>query len=433
MKFWSIVFLTFLSTGLFAEDTPLQRTIKTRETSLWLQMLNRGTSLNTHRGYLRDYDSRMDEAYRIDWLSYDYLMTDDYRFHQADRGLRDWVGSINTSRFFTNLDFKLPVALNENWEFKLEFHQLESYQAEHNILLATVGRDNLFDVGLGFYMQFTAQTIKEDLDLAFGARLKRENLKVDWQVAFLDFVNNAIHEGNGIKKNQLHHQRTYDGLPIATRLRVEWNFLETFKLEFNGAINAFEKSTIEFKDSLGDDFTREGSFGYAQILLEKRINENLTLGAFVELGFGSDQKEGSQNEDFDLDEFRGTYDVYALYRLNEKWHFEAEVKYIQYDLQSRGSTSEDIRDNQDWGAQFAVQFLYKWKTRWHWVGGFFVDRHVLTNVLDDYDLTETNLRAKWGIRYDNTKGFYFMFTNNIDFEDSIYSYGGSSGQIGYTW
>lgn len=429
-----LVFLVFsLNIELFSQETyVLSRTINSEEKSMWMQMINRGDALNDAKGFLRDYDSRMDEEYRMDLLSYDYLMSDDYLFHEAESGIRSWLGSINTSRFFTNLDIKIPVPISEKYELSLEFNREESYQADHNILFARFKMNELMGSPFSAYVEFTAQTVKEDLDLIFGGVFHKDRVHIDFQIALLDFLNDVIHEGDGIKENQQTYARLYDSFPLALRLRGEVVLLDNLRMEFGGAVNLLEESNINFKDSTGSDFDRKQQFGYFVGLIEWDWKDNLTMGAMVEGAFGDDEIDGASSESYSLNESRIKYSLYGFYHFNEKLIFEEEAKFITYfyDLNS-GSSSKDF-DNEDWGLQYSLQAVYKFHKNWHVIGGIFVDRHVMTPVIDEITLTGTNVRFKQSIRFQKNN-FYFMLTNNIGLEDLSYRYDGSSGQMGYTW
>lgn len=420
----------FISNFVSAQDTKLTRYTYTRENSFWLDMIDRGSVMTYKPGVIRDYSPHMDNEYWIDYNSYLFSILDDSNYVQSKNGFRALAGSINSSRFFTEGSFKLEHQIEDKGFFKVEYTREENYQSEHDEFLVTLGRDQIADQKLGLYVMTSLDTYKEDLDLILGSEYEPiENLKIDFQLALLDVINNLM--SDAITRKQLIEKRVFDSQPFAFRLRssYEWN---DYRFELFGATNTPEKSKITFENREFDDFTEEIKYYYAGFKAEKQWNDNLTTGLMGDLRQATHIRVSRGLEDnFNVEEFNGRIGVYALYRWSQKLRFESEVNYTKMKFQKGDNVTNDL-DTNDWGVDSKVMAYWLVKTKMELSTGLLYDRRVIGVIYDDTDLSGTNVRLTLGIRYQTSDNFYFKLTTNIGLEN-FYSYDGSSLQFQYLW
>lgn len=416
---------------VIAEDeTPrLTKTMATVQTSQWLKIIDRGDTLNKRPGIIRTYDDRMDLQYAMDFYSYNYSIAEDSNYHHKDNGLRAWIGSINSSVFFTNLDYKSSFEVNDNYLFNLNFYREENYGAEHNLFIPRLTRRNLFDQDFSIYIEFTAEYIKESLDVMVGAKYKPiPSLEITAEVAFLDFLNNSLHSG-GIKTFQQAHSRQFDSSPMGFRFQGLWEW-NNFKIEAYGASTLTEKAEIIFEEGGGSDFDTEMSYTYWGLLVEKAWNENFTTGIFINDQYANDLRTGSNG--FDITEHTWQIGAYTLNRFNDRWSLEVEAVYSQLEYEKDLSSSRSDRDTNDFDVIAKAEVFWNYKEHIQFSNGLFFNRHVMEDLLDDVPLTGTIVRFKFGVQFQFNEKMFIKITNNIGLDD-FYSYGGSAGHISILW
>lgn len=430
----AIVFAIFLcnSNVLVCQETRLTRYTYTQENSFWLDMIDRDTILTFRPGIIRDYDKRMDDEYWIDHNSYSPSILDDSHFVESENGFRSWAGSINTSRFFTEANFKIFHQIEEHVFIKANFTREENYASEHDILLVSLGRNGLGSQKINLYGEVSLETDKDDFDLTLGISWDPiDNLKLDFQFTSLDFLNNLLNKGGGISSNQLAEKRIFDSQPYAFRLRssYEWN---QFRVELFGAIDTPEKASITFENNEFDDFTEEIQYGYWGGKIEKQWQDNFTTGIFWHMRFAEHIREGTSENSYYIEEYHAEIGIYGMYNLNERWRFESEAYYSKIDFKREKSQDLDDLDTDDWGLTLKSTVFMRVKSKWQAQAGLILDRREMTTLVEKYPLDNTNIRLAMGFRYQFKDNFYIMFTTNVGIEN-FYSYDGSSIQIQYLW
>gem|GEM_PF-6699908 len=429
-KFFFVLVFLFCSIFANAEETSLTRYTFTRENSFWLDMLQRGSVLKYKPGVIRDYKSEMDNEYWIDYNSYIYSFLDDSRFVESKNGFRALAGSINSSRFYTEGSLKLTHQFEEKGTLKVEYTREENYQSDHDILLVTLERNQIDGQRLSLYGITSLESNKEDFDIMIGATYEPiDFLKIDFQVAVLDVINNLM--SDAISRKQLIEKREFDIQPFAFRLRssYEWN---DYRFELFGATNTQEKASITFENREFDDFTEEIRYTYFGFKAEKQWSENFTTGLIGDFRRASHIRVSSGSENnFNIRELNARMGGYALYRLNTKFRFEGEANYTKIEFERRDISDDDF-DATDWGLDAKIMGFMKIKTRMEAQMGLLYDRRVIEVLYEDQKLSGTNVRLAMGFRYQPHEKFYFMLTTNIGLEN-FFSYDGSSLQFQYLW
>ena len=411
---------------MFSQETRLTRYTYTQENSFWMDMIDRDTVLTFRPGIIRDYDTRIDSEYWIDYNSYNYSILDDSRYVESKNGFRGWSGSINSSRFFTEGSLKVYHQIEEHVFFKLNYTRSENYQSSQDVLLLTLGRSGLGDHQINLYCDVSLETDKEDLDLNIGVTWEPINLlKLDLQLVSLDFLNNLMNKG--ISEHQQPEKRMFDRQPYAFRLRTsyEWN---EFRWELFGAMDTPENSNLTFENKEFDDFKEEIKYYYGGGKIEKQWHENFATGIYWNLRSVTHNRVGRGENDYRIKEAHSQIGVYGLFRLNERWRFESETSYSKIKAQN---SLLDL-DTNDWGLEAKATAFMRVKTKWEAQAGLLVDRHVVTTLLEKYPLDATNVRLAMGFRYQFKDYFYVIFTSNIGLEN-FYNYDGSSIQLQYLW
>lgn len=395
-------------------------------------MIDRATVMTFRPGIIRDYDTRMDGEYWIDFNSYSWSIQDDSRFVESDNGFRGWAGSINSSRFFTEGSFKVFHQVDEHVFFKLNFTREENYQSSHDVLLVSLGRNGIGDHNINLYGEVSLETDKDDIDFMMGVTWQPiDKLKIDFQLTALDFLNNLMNEGGGISSHQLPEKRVFDDQPFAFRLRSSYE-INNYRFELFGTIDTPEKSKITFEERQFDDFTEEIQYGYWGGKIEKQWRDNFTTGVFWNMRFAEHTRVGTDENNYHVEEAHSQFGFYGLYHFNEKWRIESEAYYSKIDLKSNASNLPMELDADDWGITAKSMLFMRVKTKWEAQAGIIVDRHAATNLLEKYPLDGTNVRLAMGFRYQFKENFHVMFTTNVGLEN-FYNYDGSSIQLQYLW
>ncbi|PCJ62990.1 MAG: hypothetical protein COA79_02415 [Planctomycetota bacterium] len=434
MKFNRSTYLLFilvinLSSLISQEESHLTKTMNTIETSQWLKIIDRGDTVNKRPGIIRSYDDRMDHQYAMDFYSYNYSILEDSNYHLNDNAVRGWIGSINSSVFYTNFDFKVPYEVNEDVLFNLNFFREENYSAEHNLFIPRLTRRNIFDQKLSIHIEFTAEFIKESLDVMIGAQYKPiPSLSFSVDIAMLDFLNNSLHSG-GIKTHQQEHSRQYDTSPLGFKFQGLWKW-NNYKIEAFGGSTLSEKAEIEFEESRGRDFITEMYYSYWGVLIEKAWSDDLTTGLFVNDQYADDIKTGSDG--FDITEHTLQVGAYVLKRFNERWLLEVEAVYSKLEYEKDLPTTGGNLDTDDFDVVAKAEAFWNYKEHIQLSSGLFFNRHVMEELLEDVLLTDTIVRYKFGVQYHFNDKMFIKITSNIGLDD-FYSYGGSAGHISILW
>ena len=313
-----------------AEPPPLHATLRTWADDAWFKALDRNGAADgrlSAKGILQRFHRLTDDEYKLDFVSKDYTLLEDYLWHRRSRGLRYATGSVNPRDLAEALDFKVLLPMGRGWSFDAWFTRDRSVHLDRNLLRVAVDRrwaSGCFARALG-----TLGAVKPDSDLELGGGWRSEDERSEVLVAavLLDAFNDLIYQELTIHPDYADTALDYERQPMALRAEVDVFVTPRLRLEAYGAITreAVVRAYEQRDPAMG--FRQSEAYGFAGALVEWAFSNDAAAGltvSHVAAGLDREPLPGAPVEEtFSLREQETRWGGFALLRLHPRWRLES--------------------------------------------------------------------------------------------------------------
>ncbi len=350
----------------------------------WLVILDRNGAFGgrtSDRGILQRFHEDIDNKYRLDLLSMEFSLADEYAWYQREQGLRWRAGSITKRDFATFAEVKASVPLGSAWSMGVRFDRVEIPEVSRNAVRVS------FDHRLSQTTSVSAGThldpIKPGSDLETGVRWRSGGgAEITAFVTLLDLFNNLIYvDLNAADQAPIDSTLEYETRPVALRTSAVFPLGHGIRLEGYGAVML--PSTIlsyEGRDR-SSGFRQEERFAYGGAMVEWAPFTAVRTGAFVTYLRARTERAalspGAGVNAYDLIESTTQVGGFVVTRLGRRWMIEH--RFVRDWLPERRTYSDSAQGNVDYELR-----MYRNRTMvfYEAPGGFLLDLAVLLDFGD---------------------------------------------------
>ncbi len=441
----ALALLVFASSGHGQWPDALHTTHRTWDEQLWLDLLDRNSTIDGHLsdlGVLKRWHRLLDRKYFLDLAAIAPHPLDDYSWHRRASGVR-WLGTSVTKRDLANIaEFKARVNFAETWRVAVRFDRVALFRVNRAAVRVAIEHD--FSESWTVMGMTHLDVNKPGSDIGFGTRWQHKSGEIRAEVVALDVANNFIYVGlDAVGDGQVDSTIQYDNVPWGFRGSVDQTLGRHFRLEAYGAWlpNVTARVLEGSLDSTGFrtsertwyaggflEWTPSGRF---VVDLHARAVDARSSRAYVEVD--------RQSEDYELEETTSAIGIRALGRLGTHWIFDVGVD-AAYRPEVR-AFSDPARSNID----------YRLNTvRWHVTGTYRRARGLTADAtVEGYYAREPNgnfpskgpletdvYRIRLNAGWTSSESFGFMVGGGMDLQPTdrkLTTFGGARGRFYVYW